>query len=293
MTIAEVLASVDGGEGSEAVVRAALAVGRSFQAHVDFLHVEHTAEDSIPLVSDGMTGGAIAQILENAEQAAKGRAEAAHGAFEKFCLFGESGGDKAPPVVEADETPPRGRFSVTWRQVAGRPDRELAWRGRLADLIVMAKTSDGVGLTAALEATLFDTGRPVLLAPTETGTELGHRVAVAWDESRESTRALSAALPFLVKAQETTILTARTTSVDADPLDLEGYLARHGVVASCRQIESGTWSVAERLLGAADEAHCDLLVMGAYGHSRLRELVLGGTTDSILKTTTLPVLLAH
>ncbi len=293
MTIAEVLASVDGGAGSEAVVRAALAVGRAFDAHVDLLHVEASAQDAIPLVSDGLTGPAIAQILENAEQAAKAKAKAAHDVFEKLCLFGDSGADKAPPVLDAEETPPRGRFTVTWRQLGGRVDDILARRGRLADLIVMAKASDDAGLTAALESALFDSGRPVLLAPAETGTELGHRIALAWDGSREAVRAAAAALPFLGQAHEVLVLTARVKGGDADPSDLGGYLARHGVAADCRWLEPGNGSVAERVLEAAQTAHCDLLVMGAYGHSRLRELVLGGATDSILRTASLPVLLAH
>ena len=277
MTIAEVLASVDGGEGSEALIRTALAVGRSFEAHVDLVHVEYLAEDAVPLVGEGLAGPAVAQILKDAERAAKDRTKAAHAAFEKICLYGEPGSDRDTPVVDAQETPPRCRFSVTWRQLEGRPDLELARRGRLSDVIVLAKASDGSGLTASIESALFDTGRPVLLAPTEAGIEFGHRVAVAWDGSREAARAVAAALPFLGKAQEAVVLTVG--DADAKPVDLQGYLAQHGIAADCRNVALGAGGVGGSLLETAKSARCDLLVMGAYGHSRLRELVLGGATD--------------
>lgn len=291
MTIAEVLASVDGGEGSEALIRTALAVGRRFDAHVDLIHVESLAEDAIPLVGDGLAGPAVTQILRDAERAAKDRTQAAHAAFEKVCLYGEPGSARDTAVIDVQETPPRGRFSVTWRQLEGRPDHELARRGRLADMIVLAKAADGSGLTVAIETALFDTGRPVLLAPAESESEFGNRIAVAWDGSKEAARAVAAALPFIEKAHEVLIVTVGET--DEDPQALQAYLAQHGVSADCRKVASGAGGVGKSLLEAARSARCDLLVMGGYGHSRLRELVLGGATDRVLRDASIPVLLAH
>jgi len=290
MSIMKVLALIDGGSGSEPALRAGLAVGRTFGAHVELLHVKPSPEASIPLVSDGMTAAAIEQILQAAEQAADERAHEAHALFERLCQGEEAATLGSPSVIGADQAPAAGGFSVAWRQETGRVDQALARRGRLADLVVVPRESGARGLGIEVETALFDTGRPLLLAPPAFGNALGDGVAIAWNGSVEAARAVSAALAFLGRAKRVAVLTA---GAGADPADLVAYLAAHGIAAEPQALEAEGSDLAAQLQQAARAAGCDLLVMGAYGHSRLRELVLGGVTDSILRSAELPVLMAH
>jgi len=290
MTIATVLALVDGGSGGESAIRSSLAVGRAFAAHVDLLHVKLSPEAAIPFAGDGMTGAAVERILKDAERAAEDRAKVAHELFERLCLYGQGESEGGPSLLGADDDVPAGRFTVTWRQVIGRPDQELARRGRLADLIVVARGASESGLNAAIEAALFDSGHPVMIAPPAVRDSLGRRVAIAWNGSREAARAASAALPFLGKAEQVVVL---SLGDDAAPAALCDYLSIHGIAASSRVLEADRSDLGLRLLDAAQEARCDLLVMGAYGHSRLREFILGGVTDTILRSCELPVLMVH
>jgi nucleotide-binding universal stress UspA family protein len=139
----------------------------------------------------------------------------------------------------------------------------------------------------------MQSGRPVLLAPAEPPSGIGYVVAVAWNGSPEGVHALAAALPFLEKADAVSLI----TSGDADAagsLSAVDYLAWHGVDAEHRKVAAGSGRhVGSILFEAARDAGADLLVMGAYGHSRVRELLLGGATRTVLESMTLPVLMAH
>ena len=121
---------------------------------------------------------------------------------------------------------------------------------------------------------------------------------VAWNGGREATRAVADALPLLARAKEVTVLVinpedAPDTHGDVPGADIALHLARHGVNAVATRIHAGDMEAANIILSRAAETGIDLLVMGAYGHSRLRELVVGGVTRSILASMTMPVLMSH
>jgi len=288
MPLAIVLAVIDGAPGSEAAMKAALEVGRRFSARIDLLHVEIDPASAVPVVGEGMSGAAVEQIIDSLQAEAETRRKEAERLFDQLCVAAKL------PVVEPDSTPKAGEFSVAFHKVKGTEPDEVLRHGRLADLIVLARTGwegDG-GLSATFDGALFDSGRPVLLLPQAPVAGFGRSVAVAWDGSRESARAATAALPFLENAEKVIILTARETDHDAEPSQLAGFLAAHGVAGK-------TWAfspdggIGDALLEEAGKAKADLLVMGAYGHSRLRELVLGGATRDVLVNAAIPVLMAH
>jgi nucleotide-binding universal stress UspA family protein len=127
---------------------------------------------------------------------------------------------------------------------------------------------------------------------------LGERVLVAWDGSREAARAVSDALPILERAASVLVVSISPESAPRrrgalPDAAIAVHLARHGIEAAVRSVETDQMDVGEALLASAADGNCDLLVMGAYAHSRLRELVLGGATQTVLARTTLPVLMAH
>jgi nucleotide-binding universal stress UspA family protein len=144
-----------------------------------------------------------------------------------------------------------------------------------------------------LNAVLFDTGRPVLLLPRKPVPGIGVRVAIAWNGSAQAARAVMAALPFFRAARQITILSAGPVNPYASPDGLVTYLSRHDVQATAKRLEPEPAAIGSALLEHCRLLQADLLVMGAYGHSRLREMILGGATREILANAELPVLMIH
>jgi len=175
--------------------------------------------------------------------------------------------------------------------------------GHCADLIVAGQDNpdDAESYVGDFfpENLILSSGRPVLLVPyARNERTTGSRILVAWDGSREATRAVHDALPFMRAAQNTTILTVNGMQEDGSAripgAHIATVIARHGVRADVLDIETGAdGSVGEVLLSQVADTGADLLVMGGYGHTRWRELVLGGATRTILKSMTVPVLMSH
>ena len=148
-----------------------------------------------------------------------------------------------------------------------------------------------------VEAALFDSGRPVLIVPyiQRAGLKLD-RVMVCWDGSRSAARAVADAMPFIVraKAAEVVIVTSEPTKSNEMPgADIAHHLARHGTKVEIKPIVTAEIDVTSTILSHAADASADFLVMGGYGHSRLREFVLGGVTRGILTSMTVPTLMSH
>lgn len=180
--------------------------------------------------------------------------------------------------------------------------RVAAVHARYADVAIMTRPSEGVGAELReeiIEGVLFHSGRPALVVPPGwSGTGIGKRVVVAWDASREATRALSEADDILEFAEAVTVLT-----VDAKPkmfghgdqpgANITAHLSRRGLPAEVRNVDSMGRSASLAILEEATALGADLVVMGGYAHSRLRELVFGGATRELLRTATVPLLMAH
>jgi nucleotide-binding universal stress UspA family protein len=180
--------------------------------------------------------------------------------------------------------------------------RVAAVHARYADVAVMTRPPEGIGAELReeiIEGVLFHSGRPALVAPLGwTGTSIGKRVVIAWDASREATRALSEADDILEFSEAVTVVT-----IDAKPkmfghgdqpgANIAGHLQRRGLPAEVKNVDSGGRSAASAILEEAKALGADLVVMGGYAHSRLRELVFGGATRELLRNATVPVLMAH
>ena len=148
-----------------------------------------------------------------------------------------------------------------------------------------------------IEAALFDSGRPVLVVPYIQKDEIKlERVIVCWDGSRNSARAIADALPFLVRAKATEVITVEGTRPENDEIpgaDIGHHLSRHGIKVEVDRIVASDLDVANAILSHAADVSADLIVMGGYGHSRLREFILGGATRGILASMTVPTLMSH
>ena len=189
-----------------------------------------------------------------------------------------------------------------WRGSADDALAAVTLHARYADLVVIGQKEPGEasGVSAQFEHRLpLAAGRPVLLVPYASEKRpVGERVLVAWDAGRESARAVVDALPFLAAAREVKVVTfnagrAGDRHGEAPGADVGLFLARHGVKVSVARYQSENRDIGNQLLSRAADYGSDLIVMGAYGHSRVAELVLGGATRTLLESMTVPVLMAH
>jgi nucleotide-binding universal stress UspA family protein len=186
--------------------------------------------------------------------------------------------------------------SVAWTGEVGSPTRIVAREAQAADLIVVS-TFEGADMTAADigDLTLM-AGRPVLVSTSMASELPAKKILVAWNNTRESRRALADSLPFLTDADSVYVATVgRSSEGDvADSLDtVVGYLDGHAVEAEPLLIAPDHGHVAEQLVGEATARECDLIVAGAYGHSRFREMAFGGVTRDLLHQTKLSLLLSN
>jgi nucleotide-binding universal stress UspA family protein len=174
---------------------------------------------------------------------------------------------------------------------------QLGRIGRRFDLVVLGQPERNSPNDVINEAVLFESGRPVIFVPfIQKGGMTLDRIMVCWDASRAAARAVADALPFLKKAKQVdiVIVSDKPSSKDEIPgADLGQHLVRHSLEVEIKYIVSPEVDVPSTILSHAADFAADMIVMGGYGHSRLREFVLGGVTRGMLKSMTVPVLMSH
>ena len=285
-----ILVPATGSEADAPVFATALAVARLSAAHLEFLHVRIDVEQTLMAMASADMGGGAAgydQIIESLGQEAAGRQQKAEQAFRDFCER-----ESLPISSEAATKLP----SAEWRLETGDEPTWLAEHGRAADLLVVARGRDGeAGGMDLLEASLMTTGRPVLIASPKPPSRISGTVAIAWKNRREAARATAAAQPFLDLADRVIILSVdEGTGTDEASCDrLRHALSWHNANTIVKRLKGDGRPPVETLLAASAEAGADMLVMGGYGHSRVREMVFGGFTRRVLTGADLPILMAH
>jgi nucleotide-binding universal stress UspA family protein len=276
MAIKDLLLNLATGINDDTAIDYAVSLARTFEAHLAGVAF---AYDAIP---PAMLAGELPPTwIEEFHREAEEAAQAAVKKFEKAAAG--AGISTQSSWLSAGLTGPAELF--------GRMARRF-------DLTVVRQAEPGNGTPASevIEAALFETGRPVLVVPyIQKGGAKFERVMVCWDGSRSAARAAGDAMPFLERAKvvEVAMVTAHGKSDDTPGADIAQHLARHGVTVEVKQIIAPDAKTADVLLSHAADTSADLLVLGGYGHSRLREFMLGGVTRSILDTMTVPALMSH
>ena len=203
--------------------------------------------------------------------------------------------------MDNHRVPPRtgtGAASLSWTWLTDAPSGHdfVGSYGRVFDVIVLARPGDEWQSPSmiTLESALFESGRPVLIAPPSPPRSLGTNILVAWNNSTEQARTTADAMPFLSQAERITIVTVEGATV-AGPSgqEMARALRVNGISAEPITLKARKGGAGEALLNKADELGCDLIVKGAYTQSRLRQMIFGGTTRHILANAKLPVLMAH
>ncbi len=288
MTIKTILAPINTAESSRSTLEAALHVARKFGGHIDALHVQADPRGLVPYTGEGMDGSMIEEIMEVTERESSERATSSKAFFDEFCEQNE---------LEVTDQPNVGKAAtISWKTEIGREDEVVALLGRLYDLIVVGRSIRDAPLPSqiTLEAALLDTGRPIVVAPHEAFADVGSKVAIAWEASPETGRAIADAMPFLEGAGSVVLLAPEQGQIA--PIVAEEMIARltwRGIDATIQRFDASLTELGSAFLIEAGKANADLLVKGAYCQSRLRQMILGGRTRHILANTTIPVLLSH
>lgn len=175
--------------------------------------------------------------------------------------------------------------------------KDNAWLGRMSDLCVLGLSPDGTEPRLYVEDWLFGSGRPCILYPdNSTQSFSAQNVLICWDFSRSAARTVSDALPFLHNAQRIRVAVFRGEKdipVDDPATPLVDFLSGHGIKVDTQDVEIGKRTIGQAIREHADATETNLIIMGAFGHSRLQEFVLGGATRELLNKSTIPLLMSH
>lgn len=291
MAYRRLLLPLTGTAAGEAALHTALMVARMWNAHVHCLHVRVDARDVAPLAGEGLSGAMIEEMMAATERESGERAGRVHALFERFVQ-----GRDVTIALNAESALRTEGPTLSFESIAGREEDVVAQQSRLYDMAVVPhpEADDDVSSSDALHAVLFDSGRPVLIAPRVAPPTIGTRVCCAWNGTAESAAAVNAALPWLHRAQAVRLL--HSTDYQRRGPSVEGiraYLRWHEIEAEAEAFKPQTREVGAGLLGAVRDFNADLLCMGAYSHSRLRQLILGGVTRHVLENADIPVLMCR
>jgi nucleotide-binding universal stress UspA family protein len=288
MAIRKLLLPLTSTAAGEAALSTALTVARLWNAHVTALHVRVDGRDVAPLAAEGLSAAMMAEMLAAIEQESADRAQAVRAMFDQFVA--------AHGVTVQEARFGAGGATASFATVTGREDDLVSQQARLADLTIVPHPEAGeeVASSEALHAVLFGSGRPVLIAPRHAPAVIGRRIALAWNGTAESASAVWAAIPWLQRAEAVRVLHSDDYQRHGPGAPaLLDYLALHGVQAEPAGFRPVERDVGAGLLRAVRDFGADLLCMGAYSHSRLRQLILGGVTRHVLEKALLPVMMCR
>lgn len=290
MSVKKIFAPIQNVETAEAALKTAIALARRHKAHIDALHIRQ--RPNVPAGGYYPVGVIfVDEHLAELKEALDAEAARLKETFDRV-MKAENVQILSPGAHRDDAG-----ATASWRDQQGILPFDLSAAARVSDVIVFGRTERELAYPDAslIEEAIFQSGRPVLIAPAGKFGRTPRRILVAWNGGREAARALAAAMPLFEETDA-----ALVASIGAIPSDLEGpekaaeLLRLHGVKAEAqrRALEGGA-SAEDELLAVAREWRADLVVMGAYSHSRWRQLVLGGFTRKMLKQAEYPLFLAH
>jgi nucleotide-binding universal stress UspA family protein len=262
------------------VLETALLVARQFDSYIEGFALRPAIDNFAAM--DPVSSMAVATVRQHDEEAA----EQARVLFDTFMK--DHGVPRARPLES--------KLGCGWFDAAPDGDDFVGSYGRVFDLTVLGQPGHEAQSPrmATLETALFESGRPVLIAPSSAPARLGENVLIAWNCSTEQARTTAFAMPLLRAAKQVTVLTVEGGTVPGPPgAKLVETLERHGIKATAVTLLSVRRTSGETILAHAQSLGCDLLVKGAYTQSRLRQMIFGGATRHILAHAHLPVLMAH
>lgn len=288
-----ILVSLTGFESDAAALDTAYLAGRLFEAHLDCICARPGPTQVAIGASPFEIGASMntAELVADLQKENELRTQNARLSFDGFC--------ERRRVTPADGLSKNKGVSAAFRQLIGDEVEYTIAEARFSDLVVLGRAPKGTALSASgAGAVLVGSGRPLLIAPKTSPENIAPTIAIAWKDGPEAARAVTAAAPLLARAHKVVVLTAdesdaKTKARVESAERVAAQFRRHGTTSEARLVVPGGRSIAEAILETAMVSGADVLVMGGYGHSRLRELVFGGFTRYVLNASPLPVFLFH
>jgi len=282
MAFQKILIPLNGRTDMSLTCDKAFEIAAEFSSYIDALFIRPDPRDAIPLLGEGMSVSMIEDMISISEQEAEKCAKISRDTFNK-CVDGMGIQSK----------------SASWIEAKGSEDVTVADFGKLADLIVVSRPMENeeISSSSMVNAVLFETGRPVYVVPPLSSSSnvnaVPAHVAIFWNASSQSAHAVGAAMPFLEKAKRVTVFTSNNDASLSPAQDIEAYLKCHGILSNRLFLDDGISTDAETMLNNAMDCGADLLVMGAFTHSRMRRFILGGMTKYVLENAKIPLFMVH
>jgi nucleotide-binding universal stress UspA family protein len=275
--VKDIVVNLTGGAPQEFAADYAISLAQLFEAHIAGVGFIYE-----PVIPGSVLGGIPTDLIEAQREENTKAAKEATRRFE--AAAGRAGLSAEVRILDAS--------------VAGAADLfgRIARRFDLA-VVGQARPKEGASEELLIEGALFESGRPIVVVPyVQTQAVTLERVLVCWDGSRPATRAIADALPFLQRAKAIDIVAVsgeRGKGSELVGTNMARHLARHGLTVELKRVSAGNADIPGAIRAHAAETGVDFMVMGGYGHSRLREFILGGVTRTILTSSTIPVLMSH
>ncbi len=287
MTMKTILLPLEESDGLGAILETAWLAASGFGSALEALYIRR-ALPGVVVADIGGYAAAAPDLVESFEAEDRERGRRVRATFEDF-LRAKGLELGAAPAAE-------GRPGAGWTEDLPPGDGAVGMYARLFDLTVGGRPVHGARAPAmsTLETVLFDSGRPILIAPPSPPKSLGRCAVVSWNGSTETARTVALAMPFLRRAERVVVLAVEGVMVPGpSAAEAARHLQLNGVQAETREAATNGRGGGETILAEAAALGADLLVKGAYTHSRLRQMIFGGATSQILAEAGLPVFMAH
>ena len=281
------LAHLDPGDGLDAVLDTALLCARKFDGYLEAIHLRNSEPELVAAGADGFVAAAP-ELMAGLEQEAAQRADQARDAFEAFMA-------RHALKRLAEKSAGQG-LCADWRVVRSQGTSAIGHWGRLFDMVIVASANNTQPPhhSALLETALFESGRPVMIAPPKSPSQLGDNVVIAWNRSTETARTVALAMPFLKTASKVSVLTVEPGVVPGPAGEaLASQLLHHGISADIVNTKAVDMRPGPTILSECQRLGADLLIKGAFTQSRIRQMIFGGATSHIINHGNLSVLMAH
>lgn len=288
MSFAKILVPLTGCARDSITLASAFAAAQPFRAHVLALFVRPDPAEAMPFFGEGVSGSVVQEMADVSKAAVDKLSEDARG------MLATAASSAGASIV--DKPARAGLVTSSYRELEGNFAHCVTRAAQLSDFVVFGPRlpNEEIKVTEAFESVLLEAGRPVLLAAEIASERFGSRIAIGCDGGVPSAHAVVAALPFLKQAETVELFTIqRGAKSEGYPSEVREYLGLHGIFCTERLIEGGRCAPGEAVLAAAEACRADLLVLGCYGHSRLRQAFIGGVTKHVVNHPVLPIFLVH
>jgi len=286
-----ILVPTGGSNTDNSVFETAFAAARLFSAHLQFVHIRLSPAQAAaytPGFEFAMGSGALRDELSLLRTEADHRSKAAARHVHDFC---------SRAMIDIVDAPSSAQgVTASWREEECDPCERLMLYSRHSDLIVMGRATRANGLPPNLiEILLLGCGRPIIIAPSAAPSRIAGTIVVGWRETPDAARAVAVATPLLTKAERVVFVAVDEGNENTKDAidDVARQFRWNGVPTDVELVAPSGRPVAKALFAVAQSRAADLMVMGAYGHSPMRELVFGGCTQAAIRHADIPVLLVH